>query len=80
VILLAIVGFVARGTFPLWIPALYVATIVGHVATALVKARTGRQFLSFFFWTAAFYAVDVVASFAAIVGQLTRGPHLPPRA
>jgi cellulose synthase/poly-beta-1,6-N-acetylglucosamine synthase-like glycosyltransferase len=79
VILIAVLGFVARGTLPFWIPALYAATIVGHVSTALVKAGHGRQFVAFLFWTTVFYAVDVVASFAAIVGHITRGPHSPPR-
>jgi hypothetical protein len=69
-----------RGTLPPWIPLLYLATIVGSVTTALVKARTGRKFWVFFFWTTAFYAIDVVASFAAVAGQLVRGPHTPPRA
>jgi glycosyltransferase involved in cell wall biosynthesis len=78
-ILIAALGFVARGTLPLWIPALYAAAIVGHLSTALVKAGQGRQFVAFFFWTTLFYGVDVVASFAAIVGQLTRGPHSPQR-
>jgi len=80
VVLLAVAGFVLRGTLPVWIPLLYLATILGHVATALVKARTGRKLPVFFFWTTAFYAIDVVASFAAIVSQLARGPHTPPRA
>jgi cellulose synthase/poly-beta-1,6-N-acetylglucosamine synthase-like glycosyltransferase len=79
VVLLAVAGFVVRGTLPLWIPLFYLATISGHVATALVKARTGRRFPVFFFWTAAFYAVDIVASLAAVAGQLARGPHSPPR-
>lgn len=80
VVLLAVLGFVARGTLPLWIPAVYLITIVAQVTTALVKARTGRRFLIFFFWTTTFYAIDVVASFAAVAGQLARGPHSPPRA
>jgi hypothetical protein len=80
VVLLAVAGLVVRGTLPPWIPVLYLATIVGSVTTALVKARTGRQFWVFFFWTTAFYAIDVVASFAALAGQLVRGPHTPPRA
>ena len=79
VILIAVLGFIARGTLPLWIPALYAATTVGHLSTALVKAGLGRKFVAFFFWTTVFYAVDVVASCAAIVAQLTRGPHSPPR-
>src|SRR5262245_10170031 len=74
-VLLAVAGFVVRGTLPLWIPLFYLATISGHVATALVKARAGRRLPVFFFWTAAFYAVDIVASFAAIAGLLARGPH-----
>jgi cellulose synthase/poly-beta-1,6-N-acetylglucosamine synthase-like glycosyltransferase len=78
-VLIAVAGFAARGTLPLWIPALYVATIVGHVATALIKARTGRRLPVFLFWTTAFYAIDIVASLAAITGQLARGPHTPPR-
>jgi cellulose synthase/poly-beta-1,6-N-acetylglucosamine synthase-like glycosyltransferase len=80
VVLLAVAGLVVRGTLPLWIPLLYVATIVGSVTTALVKARTGRRFLVFFFWTTAFYAIDIVASIAAVIGPISRGPHTPPRA
>ena len=80
VVLLAVVGLVAYGTLPPWIPAVYLMTIVGQVITALVKARTGRRFPIFFFWTVVFYAIDVVASLAAVAGQLTRGPHAPPRA
>jgi cellulose synthase/poly-beta-1,6-N-acetylglucosamine synthase-like glycosyltransferase len=79
-VLLAVAGFFMRGMLPAWIPLFYLATISGHVATALVKARTGRRFPIFFFWTAAFYAVDIVASFAAVAGHFARGPHTPPRA
>jgi cellulose synthase/poly-beta-1,6-N-acetylglucosamine synthase-like glycosyltransferase len=79
-VLLAVVVLVARGALPLWIPTLYFATIAGQVTTALVKARTGRRLPVFFFWTAAFYVIDVVASVAAVIGQLTRGPHTSPRA
>src|SRR5262249_7583004 len=78
-VLLAVAGFVVRGILPLWILLFYLATITGHVATALVKARTGRRFPVFFFWTAAFYAVDIVASFAAVAGLVARGPHSPSR-
>ena len=79
-VLLAVLAFAVRGTLPIEIPLLYLATIVGHVATALVKARTGRRFPVFFFWTTAFYAMDVVASVAAIAGQLARRSHKPSRA
>jgi cellulose synthase/poly-beta-1,6-N-acetylglucosamine synthase-like glycosyltransferase len=79
-VLLAVLGFAVHGTLPIAIPLLYLATIGGHVATALVKARTGRQFPVFFLWTTAFYAIDVVASVAAIAGQLARRPHKPSRA
>jgi cellulose synthase/poly-beta-1,6-N-acetylglucosamine synthase-like glycosyltransferase len=80
VVLLAVIGLVLGGRLPLWIPGLYLATVVGYVITALVKARTGRRFFGFLFWTTAFYGIDIVASFAAVVGLLERGPHMPPRA
>jgi cellulose synthase/poly-beta-1,6-N-acetylglucosamine synthase-like glycosyltransferase len=78
-IFLAALGFAAYGVLPAWVPAVYAGAIVAHVATALAKARTGSRLPAFFFWTVVFSGIDVITSLAALVGQASRGPHVPPR-
>jgi len=79
-VFMAVLALAAHGTLPRWLPGVYLGVLGSQVATALIKARTGWRFFGFFFWTVMFFAIDVLASLAAMVARVTGQPHIPQRA
>ena len=81
--LLVAVVLVATGTLPPWIPPAYLAVIALGVTVALIKAGvSARRAPLFAASTAAFFALDVIASVAALPSYarpLTRGWRSPSR-
>lgn len=81
--LLVAVVLVATGTLPPWIPPAYLAVIALGVTVALLKAGvSARRAPLFAASTAAFFALDVIASVVALPSYarpLTRGWRSPAR-
>jgi cellulose synthase/poly-beta-1,6-N-acetylglucosamine synthase-like glycosyltransferase len=73
--LLAALPLTAAGRLPFRFPAFYLAVVASEVGAALAKARVARHAHRFLFWTAAFFALDVMASLAATLAHLGRRPR-----
>jgi GT2 family glycosyltransferase len=74
-LLLAALPLALTGRLPLRLPAIYLTVTTGEVWTALAKARVGREGHTFFLWTVALFALDIVASVAAATAHLIRWPR-----
>jgi GT2 family glycosyltransferase len=74
-VFVAAVALAATGGLSPWLPAVYLGVAAAEVVAAVAKAGPARAAPGFLLATAAFFPVDVLASFAASAAHLARRPR-----